>query len=90
MKEIYVNPEWTFKQTAEHLKALKLHYEEVLASFSVWDGKYRADFIYSTRSKFYALKCLEWQKDRMWNYMNDCDCLESILECASRYKKKKK
>ena len=83
---LIINPSWTYKQAVEHLEALKSQYEEVLASFSSFDIKERTHFIYSIRNQFYALSCLEWQKDRMWNYMNGSDDLLSIIYSASKYK----
>lgn len=86
MEELFVDKNWTFRETVYHLKALRLQYEKILASFSIWDIKHKSDFILLTRNKFYALNILEWQKDRMWNYMNGNDYLYSIIQSAIRYK----
>ena len=83
---LFVDPSWTYRQAVIHLQTLKLQYEEVLASFSSFEIKERTHFIYSVRKQFYSLSCLEWQKDRMWNYMNESDDLSSILYSASKYK----
>ena len=83
---LFIDPSWTYKQAVANLKALKLEYDRVLASFSSFEIKERTRFIYSTRNKFYALQCLEWQKDRMWNYMNGSDDLLSIISSALKYK----
>ena len=86
MRELIVDKSWTYREAVYHLKALRLQYEEVLASFSIWQIKEKRDFIVETRDKFYALDILEWQKDRMWNYMNRNDFLYSIIQSAIRYK----
>ena len=86
MEKLFIDPSWTFNQAVEHLEALRLQYEEVLASFLWWQLKERNTFIRGTRNSFYALNLLEWQIDRMWNYMNGFDFLSSIKECAKRYK----
>lgn len=83
---LFIDPSWTYHQAVIHLQTLKLQYEEVLASFSYFQLHERTNFIRSTRNQFYALSCLEWQKDRMWNYMNGSDDLFSLLYSASKYK----
>lgn len=82
-----VNPNWTYRQAVVHLEALKLRYEECLASFSMWEYKERTAFIYRTRSLIYSTKCsFEWQKDRLWNYMNGSDNLNDIILSSLHYK----
>ena len=86
MKDLFIDPSWTYKQTVNKIKELKLQYQEVLCSFSLWETKEWANFIRSTRNKFYALNCLEWQKDIMWNYMNGHIPFYVIKRSASRFK----
>jgi len=81
-----VNPNWTYRQAANNIKALRLQYREVLASFSLWQTKEWADFISSTRDQFYALDLLEWQIDNLWNYMNGNFPYFYLIRSASRYK----
>ena len=85
-REIYVDPTWTYKQAAMNIKTLKLYYEEILASFSLWEAREWATFIRSTRDKFYDLNLLEWQKDNLWNCMNGNFPCSYLLRSASRYK----
>lgn len=85
-REIYVDPSWTYKTASLHLKALKSHYDSVLASFSLTEAKEWASFIRSTRDQFYALNLLEWQKDNLWNYMNGNYPYSYLIRSASRYK----
>lgn len=85
-KEIFVDPTWTYKQAALNIRTLKLYYEGILASFSLWETREWATFIRSTRDKFYALNLLEWQKDNLWNCMNGNFPYSYLLRSASRYK----
>lgn len=85
-KEIYINPNWTYKEAVSNLRTLKLQYEEILVSFSLWQTKEWADFIRSTRDKLYSLNLLEWQIDNLWNYMNGNFPYFYLLRSASRYK----
>lgn len=86
MEKLYIDPNWTFNQAVNHLKELKDEYQGILSSFSMFERKEWAEFIRTTRDSFYALNLLEWQIDRMWNYMNGFDFLYSIKQCAKRYK----
>ena len=81
-----VNPNWTYRQAALNIRALKHRYDCVLMSFSLWQTKEWADFISSTRDQFYALDLLEWQIDNLWNYMNGNFPYFYLIHSASRYK----
>lgn len=84
--KLEINPNWTYKQAALNIMTLKSHYEEILASFSLWQAKEWADFIGSTRDQFYALNLLEWQKDNLWNCMNGNMPYHYLIRSALRYK----
>ncbi len=86
MKEIYVNPNWTFKETVEHLKTLKTQYEEILASFSCFELRKEVNFKVHTKRQFYSLKFEEWKRDKLWNYMNGYEFLYVIKNIADRCK----
>ena len=63
-----INPSWTYKDIIKNLRALKLQYIEALSSFSyVRDEN---DFIRMTRDSLYATHLEEFQKERIWEYMN--------------------
>jgi hypothetical protein len=83
---IQIDPSWTYKQAVLNLKALRLQYEEVLTSFSSWQYREKSYFIHSTRDKFYALNCLEWQKDNLWKYMNGYLPYYVLKRSSIRYK----
>ena len=83
---IYINPSWSYRESVENIQTLKDDYERSLSSFSMFDTKKRADFIYSIRNQFYALNLKEWQIDNLWNYMNNNFPLSYLIRSASRYK----
>jgi hypothetical protein len=84
--DLIVDKNWTYRQAIYNIKTLKNRYEASLTSFSSFDSKYRADFIYSLRHQFYALNLLEWQKDNLWKYMNGDMALNDLIISALRYK----
>lgn len=63
-----MNPSWNYKDIIMNIRTLKLSYEERLTSFSyVCDEN---NFIRKTRDNLYSLNLEEFQKDRVWEYMN--------------------
>ena len=83
MKEIYVNNDWTFEEAVDNVKTLRTQYEEVLASFSYFDLKKEIEFKKNTRNSIYKLNILEWQKDKLWGYINRFEfyyVLKGIIE----------
>ena len=83
---VYVNPNWTFRETVNNIKTLRILYRGELASFSLWQSKEWADYIVAIRKQFYALDLIEWQKDMLWNFMNGIGKLHKLQNIASRYK----
>lgn len=73
-----INPSWNYKEVSRNLKALRHEYESVLTSFS-----YICDentFILETRNQIYALPIEEFEKDRVWEYMNgDLSAIDAII-----------
>lgn len=86
MKELYINPEWTFKEVVNNLKTLKLEYEEILASFLCFQLKEKVKFKRNLRNSIYALNFEEWKKDKIWNYMNDFEFYYVLKGIANRLK----
>lgn len=68
--KIEVNPNWSYKESVEHIQALKDEYQEILSSFSIWETAKKTKFCYSTRNEIYKLKLFEWQIEYLWKYMN--------------------
>ena len=87
---IYIDPNWNFRKTVEHIKAIKGDYQEILSSFSVFQTKEWADFIVSTRNKFYSLNCTEKQIEKLWRYMNGYLPLHVLKDNITRSQKKHK
>lgn len=68
---IYVNPNWTFKETLEYIEALKQDYYGALTLFNCFNLKDKIDLVRKFKQDIYALKYEEWKKDRVWDYLND-------------------
>lgn len=83
---IYVNPNWTYRESVEHIRALKGDYERSLSLFSMLETKEWASYIRQVRSQFYRLKLKEWQIENLWNYMNNNFPYSYLVRSASRYK----
>ena len=63
-----INPSWNYSEIVKNIRTLRRDYERVLASFSfVLDEN---NFIRQTRNSLYAMQLEEFQKDRIWEYMN--------------------
>lgn len=80
MKELCINPEWTFKEVVDNLQTLKLQYEDVLASFYYFDLKEVMKFKKKTRDAFYLLKFEEWKRDKIWEYINGYEYYEELVK----------
>lgn len=87
MYEVKFNPDWTFKETISNLKTLKTLYEEILVSFSSYEVKSRVTFRKQTRNAVYSINAEEWEKDKIWEYMNGFEFLYVLVGMARRRKK---
>ena len=65
-----VNPNWSYEETINNLRALRNSYEEILRSFSCFQSRKQVWFVYNTKRMFYSLNFEQWKKDRIWEYMN--------------------
>lgn len=83
---IYVNPNWTYRESVEHIRALKDEYQRGISSFSMWQKREWANFIVETRKQFYALNLKEWQIENLWNYMNNNFPYHYLIRSAKRFK----
>lgn len=86
MKELCVNPEWTFKEVVDNLKSLRTDYEGILATFSYFDLHEKVLFLKNTRDSFYSLNIQEWEKDKIWDYMNGFEFLYVLKGIVKRRK----
>ena len=64
-----INPDWCYKDYVKNIRTLKNSYVELLASF--FNIREENNFIRTTRDNLYASNLEEYQKDRIWEYMND-------------------
>ena len=87
---LYIDPNWTFREVFSNIRALKQIYKDTLRSFSYFDMKKVVDFKYSTRDKFYSLNIEEWQADRLWEYMNDFCPFECLIDIAIKIRNRQK
>jgi len=84
---------WTFEEIVKNIKAVKLQYEDVLSSFSIWETKEKTNYKREVRDSIYSLNMEEYKKDRLWEYMNDCldfIVLKQIYERNNNGKRTKK
>lgn len=86
MYDLKINPNWTFKDIVNEIKALKLEYEGVLTSFYYFDLHEVVVFKRKTRNAIYSLNFPEWKKDKLWNYMNGFEFFSSLRGIAEREK----
>ena len=68
---LYVNPNWSFKETLEFIEALKQDYYGALTLFNCFNIHEKRKFIRQFKNDIYALKFEEWKRDRIWEYLND-------------------
>lgn len=68
---LYVNPNWTFKETLEFIDAIKQDYYGALSLFNCFNLHDKIEMIRKFKQDIYALKYEEWKKDRVWDYLND-------------------
>lgn len=71
MTNIYIDPNWTYKEIVFNIRAIKKSYDDTLRSFSYHEIKQVVKFKRELRDKIYAMKFAEKQKDKLWEYMND-------------------
>lgn len=86
MKELNINQNWTFKEVVNNLKSLRTDYEGILATFSYFDLHEKVLFLKNTRDSFYSLNLQEWEKDKIWDYMNGFEFLYVLKDIAKRRK----
>lgn len=70
LMELFIDPNWNYKQTLSNLRALRRQYDNVLRSFSYFQLHERVLFNYEIKNAIYSLNFEEWKKDRIWEYLN--------------------
>ena len=84
----HINPDWNFYEIVFNLRALKSQYENFLCSFSYFQKKELIKFKYETRHQIYSLNLLEWQSDKIWEYLNSYCSYEDFVGIISNHNKK--
>lgn len=65
-----INLLWDFGEAVDNIRTIREQYEELLSSFSIYELKQKGMLIKAIRDKIYQLNIFEWQKDKLWEYMN--------------------
>lgn len=81
-----INILWNFRETIKNIRALKEEYLWTLTLFSWKNAREKTDYIQRTRNKIYSLQLMEWQKDKLWEYMNDDVEFSMLISIANRQK----
>ena len=76
--DIYIDSNWNFNQIVFNLRALKSQYNGILCSFSYFQKHDIVEFKRNCRNKIYALPFEEWKKDRIWEYINGYESLQTL------------
>lgn len=80
MSDIYINPNWTFKETIENVEVIKSQMGDIIASFWYFDLKKEVDFIRNLKKQIYSLKFEEWKRDKIWEYINGYEYYEELVK----------
>ena len=80
MSDIYINPNWTFKETIENVEVIKSQMGNIIASFWYFDLKKEVDFIRNLKKQIYSLKFEEWKRDKIWEYINGYEYYEELVK----------
>ena len=80
MSDIYINPNWTFKETIENVGVIKSQMGDIIASFWHFDLKKEVDFIRNLKKQIYSLKFEEWKRDKIWEYINGYEYYEELVK----------
>lgn len=80
MSDIYINPNWTFKETIENVEVIKSQMGDIIASFWYFDLKKEVDFIRNLKKQIYSLKFEDWKRDKIWEYINGYEYYEELVK----------
>lgn len=81
-----INILWSFREVVRNIRALKEEYQGTLTLFSYATIKEKREYIERTRGKIYSLQLMEWQKEKLWEYMNDDVEFKVLISIANRQK----
>ena len=66
-----INPLWSFKEAISKITAIKQEYLGVLSLFSCYEIRDKKKYITKVRKDIYSINARDWQKEKLWEYMND-------------------
>jgi len=81
-----INVLWSFGEAVENIKAIKEYYIDLLSSFSIYEGKQKNIAQGEIKRQIYSLGILEWQKDKLWEFMNDDVPYAMLVHLGNRQK----
>lgn len=81
-----INASWTFSEAINNIKAVKDYYIGLLSSFSIYEILKKRIAITNFRNEVYNLDILEWQKDKLWEFLNGD--VPYIILCGLRNRQK--
>ncbi len=73
-----IDDNFKYKDLIMQIEVLKCHYTDILTSFSWKDLKKKNDFIQTTKRCVYALNFEDWKKDKIWEYLNGDEELDTL------------
>lgn len=71
MKNIYIDPDSTFKEIVSNIEEIKFQVGDIIASFSSFEIKEQLKFKEELRNQIYALKFEIWKKERILEAIYD-------------------
>ena len=67
-----LNANWKFKDVKDNVEVLKSQFDEILASFSYLEKKQMLVQLRSIKEQIFSYNnILEWQRERLWEVLND-------------------
>ena len=88
--ELKVNQNWTFEEVVNNIRALRKSYEDILCSFSYFQLRDKVKFKMQFRNEIYSLNLEEWQKNKIWDFLNHNEFYTSLLRSVNYLKSKGK
>lgn len=71
MRNIYIDPDSTFKEIVSNIEEIKFQVGDIIASFSSFEIKEQLKFQRELRNQIYALKFENWRKERILEAIYD-------------------
>lgn len=75
---LIIDYNWTFKQVVDNIEALKKDYEDFLDAFFCIKPRQPKSHIRDYRNAIFNLKIEYWQKECIWEVLNDDFSIEEL------------